>query len=65
MKMYYANITDFNGKAVLALNYTATAKHSAFLAQQFIDQCPPAQGFTISYVLITAKEVARMLNKGV
>ena len=65
MKMYYANITDFKGKPVLALNYTATAKHSAFLAQQFIDQCPPAQGFTISYMFITAKEVVQMLNKKV
>jgi hypothetical protein len=65
MKMYYAKINDFKGEAVLNLKYTATAKHSVFLAQEFIDNCPPAQSFTISYVFIQASDVANMLNKGV
>jgi hypothetical protein len=64
MKIYFALINDYFGKAVVQLEYTATAKHSAFLAQQYIDHCPPAQGFTICKKYVDAKEIAKLLNQG-
>ena len=45
MKVYYAVITDNNNKPVLQLEYTASAKHAAFLGQQYVNRVPPAQGF--------------------
>jgi hypothetical protein len=44
------------------LQYTATAKHSAFIAAEFIKECPPAQGFKINKKFIDAKAVAFILN---
>jgi hypothetical protein len=62
MKIYYAEITDFAGKAVMNLEYTASAKHSAKLAEIFIKNCPPAQGFNIKLAFIDAKHVVSMMN---
>jgi hypothetical protein len=62
MKIYYAEITDIAGKAVMNLEYTASAKHSAKLAQIFIANCPPAQGFNIKLMFIDSKHVASMMN---
>ena len=62
MKVYYATITDYQGKEVLVLEYTATAKHSAFLAKQYIDYCPPAAGFKICMRILKATDIVRLLN---
>ena len=63
MFLYFAYITDYAGTPVLALEFTATAKHSAFLATQFLKSCPNAGGFTIRKRPIDAREVAKLLNK--
>lgn len=62
MKFYYAAITDYSGKEVLTLQYTATAKHAAFLAKQYIDYCPPAAGFKIRMMILKATDIVRLLN---
>ena len=64
MKIYFALITDYLGKPVQQLAYTATAKHSAFLAQEYIDHVPPACGFKIGIKYVDAKEIAKLLNQG-
>jgi len=62
MKFYFATITDYSGQAVLTLQYTASAKHSAFLAKQYIDNCPPAAGFKICMKVLNAADIVRLLN---
>jgi hypothetical protein len=62
MKIYYAEITDIAGNAVMRLEYTVSAKHSAKLAEIFIKNCPPAQGFNIKLAFIDAKHVVSMMN---
>jgi hypothetical protein len=62
MFLYFAVITCHQGTEVLRLEYTTTSKHSAFLAQKYIDFCPPAAGFKIRKQLIDAKQIARLLN---
>jgi hypothetical protein len=64
MKIYFALITDYLGKPVQQLAYTATVKHSAFLAKEYIDHVPPACGFIICKRYIDAKEIAKLLNQG-
>ena len=63
MIIYYAEILDFNKMPVLSLEYTASAKHSAFLALRFIDNCPPAQGFAIKKRFIEASKVCKIINQ--
>ena len=63
MKMYYATILDHKGKEVLNLKVTGTAKHSAFLAAQFINTCPPAQGFKINMFAVSNNTVADLINR--
>ena len=65
MFVYFAIIMCHQGTQVLNLEYTATAKHSAFLASEFINHCPPAGSFKISKRLIKSTEITRLLNKGV
>jgi hypothetical protein len=60
--LYFASILDHKGQEVLNLQFTVTAKHSAFIAGAFIKECPPAQGFKINKIFIDAKAVASMLN---
>ena len=62
MKIYYATILDHLGNEVLSLKYTATAKHSAFLATEYIKKCPPAQNFKIKLIFIDSSTVADLLN---
>lgn len=62
MKIYYAVILDHKGQEVMTLPYTGSSKHSAFLANAFIETCPPASGFTIKKFIVTASSVATMLN---
>jgi len=62
MKVYFASILDIQGKEIMNLEFTASAKHSAFLANEFIKHCPPAQGFTIHKMYVDATTVARLLN---
>ncbi len=64
MNIYFASILDYLGQEVLCLQYTASAKHSAFLASQYIKECPPAQGFRINKRFIEASTITKMLNKG-
>ena len=63
MQVYYASITDHLGKEVLNLKYTTTAKHSAFLASRYIQNCPPASGFKIHKQVLDSSIVVDMLNK--
>lgn len=62
MFIYFATITDYNNQPVLTLEYTGTAKHAAFIASKYVDNCPPAGGFKISKRLIKPTEVAALLN---
>ena len=60
---YFASILDHKEIVVITLKYTGTSKHSAFLASQYIDNCPPAMGFKINKVFIDNKRVADLLNR--
>lgn len=60
--IYFASIQDHMGNDIINTQFTATAKHSAFLALQFIDNCPPAQGFKIRKRAVTNKEIVQLLN---
>lgn len=63
MFLYFAYILDHQGNEVLRLDWTATAKHSAFLAQQYLNSCPPAAGFKITKRPIELRAVAQLMNK--
>jgi len=63
MNIYFATILDHQGAEVMRLEWTSSAKHSAFLATQFINLCPPAQGFRICKRFIESKEITRILNR--
>lgn len=63
MFLYFALILDHQGQEVLRLSWTATAKHSAFLAQQYLDSCPPAASFKITKRPVELKHIAQLLNK--
>ena len=65
MYIYFAIIMCHQGTQVLNLEYTTSAKHSAFLAESFIKYCPPAASFKVCKKLITTSEVTRLLNQGV
>ncbi len=62
MIAYFSIILDHTGKEVMSLEWTTSAKHSAFLAKNFIDNCPPAAGFKITKRFIETKSVVAMLN---
>ena len=64
MKVYYAVITDNNDQPVLELQYTASARHAAFLGQQSVNSVPPAQGFKVRMLVLDAKQIVRLLNQG-
>jgi|Laugrespbdmm15sd_2_1035082.scaffolds.fasta_scaffold54652_2 hypothetical protein len=64
MKVYYAVITDNNNNPVLELQYTASARHAAFLGQQYVNSVPPAQGFKVRMLVLDAKQIVRLLNQG-
>ena len=61
--IYYASITDHRGTEILDLEYTATAKHSAFLATKFLNDCPPAIGFNIHKFCTDATFLAMLMNR--
>lgn len=63
MTLYFASITDHQGTEVMRLKYTATAKHSAFLADQYVKNCPPAQGFNIHKIILDASTIADIVNQ--
>jgi hypothetical protein len=64
MKVYYAVITDNNNNPVLELQYTASARHAAFLGQQYVNSVPPAQGFKVRMLVLDTKQIVRLLNQG-
>ena len=63
MFLYFASIVCHQGIAVHNLEFTVSAKHSAFLAIEFINNCPPAASFKISKRLIKPSEIAKLLNQ--
>jgi hypothetical protein len=63
MRLYYASITDHVGTEVLRLKYTATAKHAAYIANQYVQSCPPAAGFKIKMLMLDASTVADIINR--
>jgi hypothetical protein len=40
LTLYFAEILDYSNKPVMKLQYTASAKHSAMLATQFVRDVP-------------------------
>jgi hypothetical protein len=60
--LYFAEILDHTGKAILKLRYTATAKHAAFLGNKFVNEVPPASSFTIKKVKFSLGNVAEAMN---
>jgi len=64
MVLYYAEILDYKNQPVIQLEYTVSAKHSAFIATKFLKHCPPAQGFAIKKKLIESKTVCKLFNQG-
>jgi len=63
MTLYFAYILDYQGAEVLRLQWTGTNRHSAFLAQQYLDSCPPAAGFKITKRFVDPNHVAKLLNQ--
>jgi hypothetical protein len=63
MTLYFALILDHQGQEVLRLQWTATTKHSAFLAKEYIDSCPPAASFKITKRFIESRHMAELMNK--
>ena len=63
MFVYFPIITDYFNNPVLTLEYTGSAKHAAFIANKYVNNCPPAGGFKISKRLLKPSEVAALLNK--
>jgi hypothetical protein len=62
VKVYYATILDHDDQPVLSLEFTATAKHSAFLGKQYVDNCPPANTFKIHMHVLDTSTVCRWMN---
>jgi hypothetical protein len=62
LTIYFAQILDHQSNAIIDTPFTATAKHSAFNAIQYIDNCPPAMTFRICKRMISSKEIASLLN---
>jgi hypothetical protein len=63
MRLYYPIILDHAGTEVLRLKYTATAKHAAFIAEQYVRNCPPAAGFKIKMLMLDASTIADIMNR--
>lgn len=59
--LYYAIILDITGVEVTRLKYCISAKHAAYLANKFVEFCPPAQGFKIKKYTDVSK-LAELLN---
>jgi hypothetical protein len=62
MKLYYAVILDHKQEIVDTLPLTKSNKHAAFLAQQYVENCPPAAGFKIRVYYPDAGYVCMLLN---
>jgi hypothetical protein len=60
--LYFAEILDYSGKAILKLRYTSSAKHAAFLGNKFINEVPPAASFAIKKVNFSLSNVAEAMN---
>jgi hypothetical protein len=65
MNVYYASILCHKGIEVLRLEYTVSAKHSAFLGTQYVNLCPPAGSFKINKLTIDSRHITRLLNQEV
>jgi hypothetical protein len=62
MDLYFAVILDYNGNVVLRLEYTCTAKHSAFLGKQYVDNCANAGSWKINKTTIDKTLIKNMMN---
>lgn len=62
MIAYFSIILDYKGQEVMSLEWTTSAKHSAFIAKNFVDNCPPAASFKITKRFIDTHTLVNMLN---
>jgi hypothetical protein len=63
MKLYYAVILDHNQEVVETLPLTTSSKHSAFIANEYVANCPPAAGFQIRIYYPKPQHICAMLNQ--
>jgi hypothetical protein len=62
MKLYYAVILDHKQEVVDTLPLTTSNKHAAFIAKEYVNNCPPAAGFQIRIYYPSAGYVCMLLN---
>jgi hypothetical protein len=65
MKLYYASILDYYGKEVHNLEIVGTSRHAAWNANEFINHVPPAQGFKIKIIYLSANDIAIMARDNI
>jgi hypothetical protein len=63
MKLYYATLTDHLGMPVQDTKLFPSSKQAAAVAQNIIKSCGPAQGFRMRERFVTARDVAKLLNR--
>ncbi len=62
IKIYYAEILDYNNQPVLRLDYVTSPKHAAFTGKAYVDNCPPANTFAVRMHVVDARVVCHQLN---
>ena len=62
IKLYYAEIVEYNNTPVLTLDYVASAKHAAFKGKDYVDNCPPANTFRIKMKLVETSVLCKFMN---
>lgn len=62
IKLYYAEIVDYNNTPVLTLDYVASPKHAAFKGKAYVDNCPPANTFKVKMHVIDTRVVCDFMN---
>ena len=60
--LFFAELLDHNGNAVMKTQYCVSAKQSAFIANKFAKSCPPCAGFKIRKQVFEAKDLMWILN---
>lgn len=63
MKLYYAVILDHKQEVVDTLPLTTSSKHAAFVAKEYVANCPPAAGFQIRIYYPNPGFICMLLNK--
>jgi hypothetical protein len=59
--LFFAELLDYSGNAIMQTQFTASAKHSAFIANEFAKSCPPCAGFKIRKQTFLAKDLLWIL----